>query len=259
MEKHLLEEFRRAAGLTGTRFPEYRLDEKKTSLDPKVYLDDLHHDFNDLIAAINSGEGGDPLTSAIARLRADLKAIDQGAQSVAVTSLDTQPALGHLKKIQAAVQNLHQALQKGTWSQDSFAAALKGMAAMTLALKGPAALAGGFDDLSGAVPVGDLGPQRDPAKVFTQAAGYSIQLIHELEQMEAALKQKNRSEIARLMVFLPETFDYILNKLAWEQHTDKYASDYEKHPPTADEKLAGKTASKLYDLARRLGNAFRGM
>jgi hypothetical protein len=29
MEKHLLEEFRRAAGLAGSRYPEYQLDEAK--------------------------------------------------------------------------------------------------------------------------------------------------------------------------------------------------------------------------------------
>lgn len=91
MEKHLLEEFRRAAGLTGTRFPEYRLDEKKAAPDLKVFLGDLHHDFDDLVKAITSGMVGDPLVSAVARLRSDLTSVEQAVKRAAQVAPKTAP------------------------------------------------------------------------------------------------------------------------------------------------------------------------
>lgn len=84
MDQKMLEEFRRAAGLEGSRYPDYRLDEKKATgakLDLKATVAQLDHDFNDLrngmqrVASLG-GDWTDQERSAISRLRADLAVVE---------------------------------------------------------------------------------------------------------------------------------------------------------------------------------------
>lgn len=86
MEKQQLEEFRRAAGMPGTRYPEFHLDEKKaaaiTPADLDATIKQFDHDYSDLRNGMQrvaklGGEWTDQERSAILRLRADLDAVEK--------------------------------------------------------------------------------------------------------------------------------------------------------------------------------------